>query len=132
MVLVKEVAKRKREEECRATRERLDDKTKKLSDLYNSTDAIRKLQAIETAVDRLIGERPLPRPVDRRGAKREYYQTNRDAILSQQKKKRQELRTMAQEANKRLKESRDETEPLRPWDAFQAKMDQLPKEACVH
>ena len=132
MVLVKEVAKRKREQECRAIRERLDDKTRKLSDLYNSTDAIRTLQALETTMNHLLGERPPPRPADRRGAKREYYQNNKDAILSQQRKKRQELRAIAEEENRRLKESRDAAEPPRPWDAFQAKMDRLPKGACVH
>ena len=132
MVLVKEVAKRKREQECRSIKERLSEKTRKLSDLYNSTDVIRKLHAIETGINHLIGEGPPPRPVDRREDTRRYYQQNKKVIADQRRKRRQELRAIAEEENRRLKESRYAAEPPRPWDAFQAKMDQLPKGACVH
>jgi len=129
-ILVKDVAERKRAEDCEAIRERLSDKTKRLADLYNSTEAIRKLNAMETALDHLIGERPPPRPKDRRGAKRDYYQNNKDVILSQQKKRRQELRAIAEAETKRLKDSRDASKPPPPWDSFQAKMDELSREAC--
>lgn len=132
MVLIKEVAKRKRLEECEALRERLSEKTRKLIDLYNSTTAIRKLHAIETAVDHLLGERQSSTALDRREDTRRYYQQNKGAIADQQRKRRQELRALAQEENRRLKESRDAADPPRPWDAFQARMAELSEEACVH
>lgn len=138
MVLVRDVAQKMRDDECRSIRERLSGNTEKLNELYMQPDAVRKLQAIETAIDRLIGAKPPPRVPDRREGKREYYKKNKSAVLGQQRKRRQELRAMAQEQSKKAKEVKqtsNEEKPGGQWERLQVKIARLARDnasACVH
>lgn len=79
MVLIKDVLETRREAERTSIRERLPAKIDKLKEIYSGTGVVRKLQAIESAVDKLIEDRPSTHEV-RREEKKQYYEKNREAI----------------------------------------------------
>ena len=122
MVLIKEVLEQKREREMLSIRERLPAKIEKLQEVYSKTQVVRKLQAIETAIDKLINDKNTSSKLKSQD-KRQYYKDNKETILSQQRKRREHLRNLAMEETKKAKKAKKE-EPKRVglWDQFQDKV----------
>lgn len=69
------------EEERRSKRERVRESTREVK------RKVRRLQSIETAIDRIVRDKSEAGPVKRKG-----YQANKDAISSQQRQRREETR----------------------------------------
>lgn len=128
MVLIRDIVREQREGERRQIQERLPDKLRELTRLAATADSMKKLRSIESAVTRLIsGKRDVPEGVRRKQKEKrqQHYMENKDDILGKQKKKRSELKRIAQESTP-VKEKPEE--PKGEWDIFQEKWSLLAKD----
>jgi hypothetical protein len=121
MVLIRDIVREQREGERRQIQERLPDKLRELARLAETADSMKKLRSIEGAVNRLIsGKRDVPEEVRRKQKekRKQHYAENKDDILGKQKKKRSELRRIAQQSTP---EKEKPEVPKGEWDVFQEK-----------
>ncbi len=121
MVLIKDVARERSEGEKKEIQERLPEKLARLSELLSSTDSVKKLKSIESAVDRLLhGKKEASEELirQRKEKRKKHYMDNKEEILSKQKERRSELRQIARKATP-VEERREKQKG--EWDLFQEK-----------
>ena len=119
MVLVKDIENAQRAEKIESLREGWPEKRAKLDEIF-SADNLKKMKSAVRAVDNIIeSKRPPSSDYEkRRQYYQQYYVKNASVKSIQRKDKREEIRQLRDEENKK-----DEEElPKGPWDQFQNQM----------